>query len=413
MRRQNAGNCKCGCGKTFGELVNHFITGGDETCIQAAKENGSVEVIGSVGKKKHEKKRIDNRDSITMYRTGSAKGDTGPTSFLLSGKEKRKGYSEKFLRQYGAAEGSAIAMVPSAYMTTEAWEYLAPSIVRGLRGINRHTKANPDWLMTEIMDGFGAHLASYEAMRIRKEKNIQQVKEEGDSSHVNQAYNKFVAKQDKQVSYESLAMLRKSTYARSYVDQWDLIHVGLYAVRSTSKQCWQNSFDACNLRPSSRIPFLDWCQKIKQHLVVGKNFEPERLLMDKYQLLPAFWRGMSPDEKQKVYDVVEKHKGFSMDCVLELKLSCHIRLQDMQNLRICHECAKEDPTHLQRILPSAAEPFTSTGSNSGTEAQRIVCELAESEIGNVNKGLNVFLVKPPGMKGLALFNHMIKHRELH
>ena len=84
LREKNIGTCKC-CGKTFGELIDHFVVGGDETCIMASKN--VVKVVGSAGKKKHEITSDDSRDSITMFRTGVSSGTTGPTVFLVKGKK--------------------------------------------------------------------------------------------------------------------------------------------------------------------------------------------------------------------------------------------------------------------------------------------------------------------------------------
>ena len=67
LRRMNTGTCKK-TGKTFGEVIQHFIIGGDETCFMAS--DGEVCVIGEKGVKKHEKKLVDSRVSITMYRLG-------------------------------------------------------------------------------------------------------------------------------------------------------------------------------------------------------------------------------------------------------------------------------------------------------------------------------------------------------
>jgi hypothetical protein len=57
-------------GKTFGELIWHFIFGGDETCLQACA-NGVVKVVVSAGRKKHKKRTNDSRVSITMDLTGN------------------------------------------------------------------------------------------------------------------------------------------------------------------------------------------------------------------------------------------------------------------------------------------------------------------------------------------------------
>jgi len=58
MRRRNQGLCHL-TNLTFGEVIQHFITGGDETCFMASKD-GSIQVIGSVGNRKTEKRTSDS-----------------------------------------------------------------------------------------------------------------------------------------------------------------------------------------------------------------------------------------------------------------------------------------------------------------------------------------------------------------
>jgi hypothetical protein len=82
LRRRNTGVCNK-TGKTFGELMGHFLLGGDETCLLAS--DGVATVIGDKRKKKHEKNTADSRTSITMYRLGTMAGDAGPTAFLMAG----------------------------------------------------------------------------------------------------------------------------------------------------------------------------------------------------------------------------------------------------------------------------------------------------------------------------------------
>jgi hypothetical protein len=73
-------------GKSFGELIDHFILGGDETNL-IADADGDLRIVGEKGKKKHEKKVADYRGPITMYRTGVATGHNGPYCFLIERKE--------------------------------------------------------------------------------------------------------------------------------------------------------------------------------------------------------------------------------------------------------------------------------------------------------------------------------------
>ena len=46
----------------------------------------NVKIMGAVGRKKHKPTSRDCRESITMLRTGSAAGRSGPTIFLVKGK---------------------------------------------------------------------------------------------------------------------------------------------------------------------------------------------------------------------------------------------------------------------------------------------------------------------------------------
>jgi hypothetical protein len=57
-----------------------------------------------------------------------------------------------------------------------------------------HIRDNPQWWVIKAFNGFGPHTLSYYAMKHRYDNKILSLKEEGDSSHVNQAYGKFVAK---------------------------------------------------------------------------------------------------------------------------------------------------------------------------------------------------------------------------
>ena len=117
---------------------------------------------------------------------------------------------------------------------------------------------NSDWWVIEVMDGFGAHLISEEANTIRFKNKIISLKEEGDSSYINQAYDKYVAKEDKHIQRNNLTFIMDSRKWNSDItNQWGLLHCGFAAVRHTTMhpQLWVNSFIAVNLNPIERIVF--------------------------------------------------------------------------------------------------------------------------------------------------------------
>ena len=104
---------------------------------------------------------------------------------------------------------------------------------------------NPDWWFIEITDEFGAHHNSLSAMEMRANGKCISIKEKGDSSHVNQAYDKFFAKGDKKSACDLLNLLRSARYRIGRgMDQWSIIHVVLQCVKDTSSDTWTNSSQA-------------------------------------------------------------------------------------------------------------------------------------------------------------------------
>ena len=96
---------------------------------------------------------------------------------------------------------------------------------------------NQQWWVLEILDGFGPHVSSLEAMKVREDHKILVLKEEGDSSHVNQAYDKCVALHDKSKRRKCLSTLRGAKYiTKGVVDQYDLVHTGLICVATTKAE---------------------------------------------------------------------------------------------------------------------------------------------------------------------------------
>ena len=83
LRQRNTGLCGFRA-MTFGGLIQHFISGGEETCFMACAY-GTLKVIGSAGRKKHEKKTQGSQILVTLYMTGLVPGDTVLPVFLITG----------------------------------------------------------------------------------------------------------------------------------------------------------------------------------------------------------------------------------------------------------------------------------------------------------------------------------------
>ena len=194
-------------GKTFGEVIDHFIIAGDETGLMG--NHGKLSIFGSADRKKHDINYNDGRMLVTAYCTSNAAGNQGPTAFLLAGQRRPANMTDDFVVSKGVEPGSCIEMTDSAYMTENAWLNISLSMVKGYQSL-LFVKENPQWWCAEIDDGFGPHTSSYEAMKIRYDKKILCTKEEGDLSHSNQVYNSFVWKSDKSLKTEALEVIWSS-----------------------------------------------------------------------------------------------------------------------------------------------------------------------------------------------------------
>ena len=90
--------------------------------------------------------------SITIVRTGTVGGTTGPSIILLKGEKKNPIYMDEFLVKHGMAPGSTIIMTENAYMTNDAWIAVTKDLMMGYRELP-FAKENSDWNMFELLDG--------------------------------------------------------------------------------------------------------------------------------------------------------------------------------------------------------------------------------------------------------------------
>jgi hypothetical protein len=167
------------------KLVDNFTLNLDESSMAASE--GVLHIIGSRRKKKHEKNVADSRESITTVRVGSSANGDGPRFFLAKGKEIELETFKHFTVNYTAPPGSKVIMTANAYMTDEAWMELVPHLCRGIRQMNV-IKDHPNLWAVLSLDGFGSHLEA-SALLVFEEHKIIVIKEEGDTSHVSQAYD--------------------------------------------------------------------------------------------------------------------------------------------------------------------------------------------------------------------------------
>ena len=330
--------------QSFILIMQHFVLNADEACFMAS--DGNVKVYGDKGKKKHEKNLDDSRVSITAYRTGTAGGTNGPTGFALKGECLRSGYSNEFLKSQGCADGSCVVMTPNAFMTREAWEAINANILPGIRKLP-FICDHPNWHVFLSLDGWCEHPTNLDVLTRARSHNILICKEEGDASHVNQAYDRKVALDDKHMFRDLVALLRTTTsITRGVVDQYGLLHCVTQCVaHPLCGSAWENSFKQVNMHPHHRLSFEDWVAKLVEKGVLqsGSTFTPENAI-DKFWLLPDFWIGMTPIERRGVAETIRAHNcQYTPDCLRALHEQHHISLNDMQKIRVRFDVCCENP----------------------------------------------------------------------
>jgi hypothetical protein len=241
----------------FEKLKAHFTFNLDETGVMGSE--GVLKVIGDRSRKKHEKNVDDNRDSITIVRVGNAAGNNGPLIFLATGK-KLENRALRNLDRKGHPAGSKVVMTPSAYMTDEAWKELVPTLCKGIRAMPVICD-HPDWWLMLSLDGFSSHINVHESLKVFAENKMLIVKEEGDTSQVNQAYDQNVAKADKLMIRSLLDNVRPSL--KRVLTQFELIAICLHALKDTKADSWISSFKKVNMHPDYRISFREWLPRVE------------------------------------------------------------------------------------------------------------------------------------------------------
>ena len=184
----------------FKELEEHFWGNLDETCLMS--NEGTVKVVAAAEKRKIEKVMDDNRISITAVRVGFASGQQGPVVFLAKGTKDPPPYAKKCVANT-APSGSFIVMTANVFMTDDAWMGLVPKLCKAIRQLPV-IRDHPDWWVAITLDGFGSHINCASAQEVFADNFILLVKEEGDTSQVNQPYDQAVAKQDKRLMRSTL-----------------------------------------------------------------------------------------------------------------------------------------------------------------------------------------------------------------
>ena len=93
------------------------------------------------------------------------------------------------------------------------------------RAVTKASTKGTDWLLLLSGDGFHAHKFTLAAQALFHEMKTLHLIEESDSSHVNQAFDREVAKSGKATARETLPLvIRHKVFGPSeHLDQWQLL----------------------------------------------------------------------------------------------------------------------------------------------------------------------------------------------
>ena len=177
-------------------------------------------------------------------------------------------------------------MTPTAYMTDNMYAIIVPELAIGIREVP-YICDHPNWWVVVSLDGFGSHVNAHKAQEAFFKCKILILKGEGDTLHLNQAYDQSVAKNNKAGMRANLDML--CPHIGSQLDQWNLNNVAIDTLKRVKATAWMESFTKVNLHPRSRIPFHLWLKKKDGKLGHRVFFANQSSL---YDAMPAVWKNL-------------------------------------------------------------------------------------------------------------------------
>ena len=217
--------------------------------------------------------------------------------------------------------------------------------------------------------------------------------EEGDSSHVNQAFGREVAKSGGATAREAppLVTRHKLFGPSEHLDQWQLLVIAAHAVRELAKKpdIWVRSFKATNVHPDYRLSFDDWMVKISDFVTRGGKYEGEGEI-SAASLLPAWYRNWPDSRKQAAKKLIDEKGWGGVEVLRELCELTSLTPADVAKYQTCYfvECRR-------------GEAACTDPPQRPTSGKVVV---------DPNRSLLSFQLFPEGMKGLELFQHLCRFR---
>jgi hypothetical protein len=267
----------------------------------------------------------DCQASITVLQAGASGGFSGHWIFLAA--EKKCQALRSTDGKPGVPPNSKFYMTPLAYMTDSVYAEIAPQLADGIQKMP-HICEHPEWWVVVCLDGFGSLVNVHMAQEAFFQRKIMILKEEGDTSHVNEAYDQSVAKNDKAGMRANLDLICPHIGVR--LDQCYLITIAIEALKKIKPAAWVESFKKVNLHPQLRVT---------------------QRTSSLFDAMPAVSKNLSVQDRHAVMSVID---SFYKDKTLDgrpiwttknvLRLVEYVPLGDVEKLRCCYLAAKQEPS---------------------------------------------------------------------
>ena len=287
-------------------------------------------------------------------------------------------------------------MTENGFMTDEAWDELAEDLARGIRALPI-IKDHPTWWVFFTLDGFHAHKMTLKAQLIFAKYLLMILIEEGDSSHVNQTFDRFVARCGKSCMRECLELLNDFNLG-DHMNQWGLIPVALEAFRLLQEKpsIVVASFKATNMLFSCRLGLPQWLMKIKGFLERGAKFKDEGVITPK-MLLPDWHTDTSESTRAEAIEVVKSGGGWGdVEMCEKLLVLLKIPVGNLPKHQTCHF------VETTQVATTAADPEQPPASTSTPGNNTIVFD--------TNEDLRSYMLHPATVEHNTLehFSHICR-----
>lgn len=238
-------------------------------------------------------------------------------------------------------------------------------------------------------DGFRSHKMTLKAQQLLHRARIKFIIGEGDTSQVCQPFDREAARSGKGCMRDAVDITTSHRVWGTHMDQWDLVHVAIYGYLYLMRRpkIIRSPFKSTNMLMSERVDFTLWLEKIKDFIVSGAKYIGEGEVTPR-SLLPGWYANIDPEVKSKAAGIVKGSGGWSdTEMLVELAAELSIPVQKIPEYQTCY------------FVETSTDPG-GVGRDIAPAPRRVGPEL------DVNAGLTSFELKPRGLKGPELFEHM-------